>query len=43
MPVDLAGTAILRVRRALQKSATLVENSGALAIGTMAMAGLGFV
>jgi O-antigen/teichoic acid export membrane protein len=43
MPVDLAGSAILRVRRALQKSATLVENSGALAIGTMAMAGLGFV
>jgi O-antigen/teichoic acid export membrane protein len=43
MPVDLARSAILRVRRALQKSATLVENSGALAIGTMAMAGLGFV
>jgi O-antigen/teichoic acid export membrane protein len=43
VPVDLAGTAILRVRDALQKSATLVENSGALAIGTTAMAGLGFV
>jgi O-antigen/teichoic acid export membrane protein len=43
MPVDLAGTAIVRVRRALQKSATLVMNSGALAIGTIATAGLGFV
>jgi O-antigen/teichoic acid export membrane protein len=43
MPVDLAGTAILRVRQALQKSATLVMNSGALAIGTIATAGLGFV
>jgi O-antigen/teichoic acid export membrane protein len=43
MPVSLAGTAIVRVRDALQKSATLVENSGALAIGTTAMAGLGFV
>jgi O-antigen/teichoic acid export membrane protein len=43
MPVDLARTAIVRARRALQKSATLVINSGALAIGTMAMAGLGFV
>ncbi|MER8974387.1 MULTISPECIES: hypothetical protein [unclassified Mesorhizobium] len=43
MPVDLAGTAIVIVRRALQDSATLVTNSGALAIGTIAMAGLGFV
>jgi O-antigen/teichoic acid export membrane protein len=43
MPVDLAGTAIVRVRRALQKSATLVMNSGALAIGTVVTAGLGFV
>ncbi|MER8792441.1 hypothetical protein NKH71_32300 [Mesorhizobium sp. M0983] len=43
MPVDLAGTAIIRVRRALRKSATLVMNSGALAIGTVATAGLGFV
>lgn len=43
MPVDLAGTALIRIRRALQKNATLVSNSGALAIGTMAAAGLGFV
>ncbi|MER8824341.1 hypothetical protein NKH70_32255 [Mesorhizobium sp. M0991] len=43
MPVDLAETALIRVRRALQKSATLVTNSGALAIGTIAAAGLGFV
>ncbi|PBC06783.1 hypothetical protein [Mesorhizobium sp. WSM3859] len=43
MPVDLAGTAIVIVRRALQDSATLITNSGALAIGTIAMAGLGFV
>jgi O-antigen/teichoic acid export membrane protein len=43
MLVDLAGTAIQRVRRAFHKSAALVENSSALAIGTMAMAGLGFV
>ena len=43
MPVDLGWRAIVRVRRALQKSATLVMNSGALAIGTMAMSGLGFV
>jgi O-antigen/teichoic acid export membrane protein len=43
MPVDLAWRAIVRVRSALQKSATLVMNSGALAIGTMASAFLGFV
>jgi O-antigen/teichoic acid export membrane protein len=43
MPVDLAATAIMRLRRALQKSSTLVMNSGALAIGTVATAGLGFV
>ncbi|PBB16800.1 oligosaccharide flippase family protein [Mesorhizobium sp. WSM4313] len=43
MPVDLAETAIISVRRALQDSTTLVTNSGALAIGTIAMAGLGFV
>ncbi len=43
MPVELARTAIMRVRRALQKSAPLVMNSGALAIGTFATAGLGFV
>src|SRR5438477_453936 len=43
MSVDLAGRAIVRVRRALHKSATLVRNSGALASGTIATAGLGFV
>ncbi|MER8581204.1 hypothetical protein NKG95_21250 [Mesorhizobium sp. M1423] len=43
MPVGLAGTAIIRLRRALRKSATLIMNSGALAIGTVASAGLGFV
>jgi O-antigen/teichoic acid export membrane protein len=43
MLVDLAGTAILRVRQTLRKSATFVMNSGALAIGTIATAGLGFV
>lgn len=43
MPVDLAVTALIRVRRVLQKNATLVTNSGALAIGTMAAAGLGFI
>ncbi|RWQ65631.1 oligosaccharide flippase family protein [Mesorhizobium sp.] len=43
MPVGVAGTAIVRVRRALQKNATLVTNSGALAIGTMAAAGLGLI
>jgi O-antigen/teichoic acid export membrane protein len=43
MPVDFAETALIRVRRALQKNATLVTNSGALAIGTMAAAGLGFI
>jgi O-antigen/teichoic acid export membrane protein len=43
MPVDLAWRAIVRVRSALQKSATLVMNSGALAIGTMATAFLGLV
>ncbi|RWP57791.1 hypothetical protein [Mesorhizobium sp.] len=42
MPVDLAETALIRVRQALQKNATLVTNSGALAIGTLAAAGLGF-
>ncbi|MER8459708.1 hypothetical protein NKH89_31140 [Mesorhizobium sp. M0923] len=43
MPVDLAVTALIRVRRVLQKNATLATNSGALAIGTMAAAGLGFI
>ncbi|RWM14438.1 MAG: hypothetical protein E5X53_28410 [Mesorhizobium sp.] len=43
MPVGLVGTATIRARRELRKSATLVMNSGALAIGTVATAGLGFV
>jgi O-antigen/teichoic acid export membrane protein len=43
VPVDLVRTAIVRMRRALQKSATLVMNSGALAIGTVGAASLGFV
>ncbi|UCI10464.1 lipopolysaccharide biosynthesis protein [Mesorhizobium sp. B1-1-8] len=43
MSVDLALTAIVYVRRALDNSATLFANSGALAIGTMATAGLGFI
>ncbi|MER8991404.1 hypothetical protein NKJ73_14820 [Mesorhizobium sp. M0074] len=43
MPIGLVGTAIIRVRRELQKSAALVLNSGAVAIGTIATAGLGFV
>lgn len=43
MSVDLAGTAIIRVRRELRKSTALMMNSGALAIGTIAAAGLGFV
>ncbi|MDX8493048.1 hypothetical protein RFN29_15845 [Mesorhizobium sp. VK22B] len=43
MSVDRAGAAITRVRRELRKSAALVMNSGALAIGTVAAAGLGFV
>jgi O-antigen/teichoic acid export membrane protein len=41
--VALTRTAIVRGCRALQKSATFVVNSGALAIGTLATAGLGFV
>ncbi|BCG96172.1 lipopolysaccharide biosynthesis protein [Mesorhizobium sp. 131-2-1] len=43
MSVDPAGTAIIRVRKELRKSAALVTNSGALAIGSIAAAGLGFV
>jgi O-antigen/teichoic acid export membrane protein len=39
----LAWTAIVHVPRTLRKSAILVTNSGALAIGTLAAAGLGFV
>lgn len=39
----LARTAIMRVPRTLQKSAVLITNSGALAIGTAVTAGLGFV
>lgn len=42
MPIDFARTAIMRLRQALQKSATLVMNSGALATGTVVTAGLGF-
>ncbi|MGX5800352.1 lipopolysaccharide biosynthesis protein [Bradyrhizobium sp. Arg314] len=43
MSVDRAGTALIRVRRELQKSAPLMMNSGAVSIGTIAAAGLGFV
>lgn len=43
MPVAIARTAFVRVREALQENATLAMNSGALAIGTVATAGLGFV
>ena len=43
MPVALARMAVERVRGALQTSATLLVNSGALAIGTVATAVLGFV
>ncbi|MCC8980017.1 hypothetical protein [Bradyrhizobium acaciae] len=42
MPIDVARRAISRLREALQKSAALVLNSGALATGTVATAGLGF-
>ena len=42
MPVALARMAVERVRGALQTSATLLVNSGALAIGTIATAVLGF-
>jgi O-antigen/teichoic acid export membrane protein len=42
LPVALARTAVERVRGALQTSATLIVNSGALAIGTVATAVLGF-
>ncbi|MES5481939.1 hypothetical protein QMZ05_04215 [Bradyrhizobium sp. INPA03-11B] len=42
MPIDFARIAITRLRQALQKSAALVMNSGALATGTVATAGLGF-
>jgi O-antigen/teichoic acid export membrane protein len=41
--LELTRTAVMRVSRTLRKSATLVTNSGALAIGTVATAGLGFV
>lgn len=43
MPLALARIAVKRVRNALRKSTTLVQNSGALAIGTIAAAALGFV
>jgi O-antigen/teichoic acid export membrane protein len=42
LPVALARAAVERVRGALQTSATLIVNSGALAIGTVATAVLGF-
>lgn len=41
--LDLIRTGNMRVPRMLQKSATLMTNSGALAIGTVATAGLGFL
>ncbi|RWX70965.1 hypothetical protein EN780_01660 [Mesorhizobium sp. M4B.F.Ca.ET.089.01.1.1] len=43
MSVDQSGAAIARVRRELRKSAAFVMNSGAMATGTVAAAGLGFV
>jgi predicted ATP-grasp superfamily ATP-dependent carboligase/O-antigen/teichoic acid export membrane protein len=43
MSIEFAETAIGGVRRALQKSATLVMNSGALAIGNATTAGFGLV
>lgn len=43
MRVTTDRTALMRVRGAIQDSATLAINSGALAIGTVATAGLGFV
>jgi len=43
MSVDRAWTAIIRLRREFRKSTALVMNSGALAVGTIAAAGLGFV
>jgi O-antigen/teichoic acid export membrane protein len=39
----IAATTLMRVRGALRDNAALVINSGALAIGTVATAGLGFV
>jgi O-antigen/teichoic acid export membrane protein len=42
LPVAFAKAAVVRLRGALQTSATLIVNSGALAIGTVATAGLGF-
>ncbi len=43
MLADFAATVHHRLRRAIQLNATLVTNSGALAIGTTATAGLGFI
>ncbi|MBR0900650.1 hypothetical protein JQ616_37335 [Bradyrhizobium tropiciagri] len=43
MPIGFARSAIARLRGALQKSAALVMNSGALATGTVATSALGFV
>ena len=42
MPVAFARAALVRLRGALQSSATLMVNSGALAAATVATAGLGF-
>lgn len=42
MPIETARAAFVRVRGAFQESATLAMNSGALAIGAIATAGLGF-
>lgn len=43
MPIGFGRAAIARLRQVLQKSTTLVMNSGALATGTVATAALGFV
>ncbi|WP_342722766.1 hypothetical protein AAFG07_26455 [Bradyrhizobium sp. B097] len=42
MPIGFVRAAISRLHQSLQKSAALVMNSGALATGTVATAGLGF-
>jgi len=43
VPVVSASSAFVRIREALRDSATLATNSGALAIGAIATAALGFV
>ena len=42
MPLAFVGMVVVRTRLALQKSATFVVNSGALAVGTLSTAALGF-